>query len=376
MTKIQQCRKSFKSFFKPSVLISIIIFLVCIIGLLYINRSCNDCFYATHIIAPILTSVIAAIVVALTIEIKSHVASLQNIIVEAFTSNSFLEKLPDERLQEIRSNAITQMHKQKYPYMQKGLMNMDKDIFTALMNPYYETYRETAIYHKTKLFAWNPDNEVHERVLFRSVNVQYTIKSPTADSVESEADLSIKKCIQKPIENDSEEIIRRIFSICHFYVSIDGAERVDIKDMIGYDIKKLDVQDEYYNTSVKLVYAHDSGNGIKRMSKDNKNSGIFVEYKKSVKVEIDYEIFLPIEDNHFTNRLKYPTKSFRIDCICHDDNNVRLYGQLLGTFTDNSKIKISHPKDNIISIESFDWLLPRNGVFIILCEKTHAKDRT
>jgi len=95
----------------------------------------------------------------------------------------------------------------------------------------------------------------------------------------------------------------------------------------------------------------------------------------ALKVEVDYEIYLPIEDNHFTNRLKYPAKSFRIDCICNDDDNVRLYGELLGTFTENSKIKISHPNDNVISIEAFDWLLPRNGVFVILCEKTSSIDR-
>ena len=83
----------------------------------------------------------------------------------------------------------------------------------------------------------------------------------------------------------------------------------------------------------------------------------------------NYDIYLPLEDNHFTNRLKYPAKSFRLDCLCDDDDNVRFFGELLGTFTKISQVKTTHPKDNIMSIEALDWLLPRNGVFVVMCEK-------
>lgn len=329
MNEIKSFFKGVLEFFKPSVLVSIIVFLLCIIGILYIYQSWPTNFYATKIIAPILISIVAAIVVSLTIDIKSYVSSVQDIIIDAFTSNSFLEKLPDDRLQEIRSNAITQMHKQKYPNMQEGLMGLDKEIFTALMHPYYETYREIAIYYKDKKISWDPSKNHMEQVLFRTDNIQYTIKSPTPDSVDTEADLSIRKCIQKPIKDNDLNVINQIFKINHFYVSIDDADRIDI-------------QDDYYNTSLKLVCQNSLDNRIRRKSKyDNSSDGIFVEYKKMVKVEIDYEIYLPMEDNHFTNRLKYPTKSFRIDCFCNDSDDTRFYGQLLGTFTDNSKIKIS-----------------------------------
>lgn len=361
------------SFFTKPILMTIIIALLAIIGLFCVNTWFNGNFYAESIIAPILTSIIAAVIVSLTIDIKKQVSGIQNMIIDTFTSNSFLEKLTDERLQDIRSNAITEMHKQRYPNMQKGLMDKDKEIFSALMHPYYEIYRETAIYYKNKNLNWNTfSSENGTKVLYRTVNIQYTIKSPTMDSIEDIADISIRKCVQTPIDSNNEQTIKKIFNLSHFYISVDGAERFDIKDDIKYEIKQLESHSDYYSTSVSLLY---DGTNAKIISTHNNLKGIFVKYEKSIKVEIDYEIYLPIEDNHFTNRLKYPAKSFRIDCICNDDDNVRLYGELLGTFTENSKIKISHPNDNVISIEAFDWLLPRNGVFVILCEKTTSIDR-
>ncbi|MDE6507654.1 MAG: hypothetical protein K2L04_04230 [Alistipes sp.] len=366
-------KKRFKSFFTPSVWATILFGCISIILLLVINKSASG-FYVEKIANPILTSILAAVVVSLSFDVKKHVASLQSVIVDAFTSNNFLEKLPDERLKELRSATITEMHKQKYPNMQKGLMNMDREIFSALMHPYYESFRETAIYYKHKKFAWNAEG-TEEPVLYRTVNIQYVIKSPTRDTESTWANLSIKKCIQNPIKSElHQDDINRIFKLKHFYVSIDDGKRTDISEDVKYIIRPLDSSDEYYNTSVVLSCGQNCDR--KFYGSHNNDEGIFVEYKTSVQVEIEYEIYLPKEDNHFTNRLKYPTKSFRVDCICNDDDNVRMYGELLGTFTENQKIRISHPKDNIISIEAFDWLLPRNGVFVVLGEKNVQKDRT
>jgi len=367
--------KRFKSFFTASVWATIVIGCLAVIALLIVNKSYEDSsnFYVDKIVSPIFTSILAAVVVSLSFDVKKHVASLQNVIVDAFTSNGFLEKLPDERLKKLRSEAITQMHKQQYPNMQKGLMNMDQEIFAALMHPYYESFRETAIYYKHKKFAW-VETEQEEPVLFRTVNIQYVIKSPTRDTESTWANLSIRKCIQSPVKNLRSDEVKRVFNLKHFYVSVDDGERSDISQEIEYIISPLDASDEYYNTSVVLSCGRNCDRQFHAMH--NNEPGIFVEYKTSVRVEIEYEIYLPKEDNHFTNRLKYPTKSFRIDCICDDDDNVRMYGELLGTFTENQKIKISHPKDNIISVEAFDWLLPRNGVFVVLGEKNMSKDRT
>ena len=207
------------SFFTKPILMTIIIALSAIIGLFCVNTFCSGNFYAESIIAPI--------------DIKKQVSGIQDMIIDTFTSNSFLEKLPDERLQDIRSNAITEMHKQRYPNMQKGLMDKDKEIFYALMHPYYEVYRETAIYYKNKNFNWDTfSDENGTKVLYRTVNIQYTIKSPTMDSVEDTADLSIRKCVQTPIESNNEQIIKKIFNLSHFYISVDEDDRYDIKDAI------------------------------------------------------------------------------------------------------------------------------------------------
>lgn len=368
---VRESWSSIKKFFSASTLFAIIIFLLCIVFLLLIDKYWKDSFLSKSLFIPISSSIIAAIVVTLTIDIKKQVSSMQNLIIDAFTTNSFLEKLTDDRLKEIRSRAITQMHKQKYPNMQQGLMDMDKEIFSALMRPYYETYRETAIYQRNIRFAWRLGGTEVD-VLHKCDTIQYTIKSPTSDNEKTTANISIGKSIQTPEElgEVDESDIKRIFNIRYFNVTIDDHKKIDIKDKLKYLPSTLGSSEDYYNTRILLSIS--PFEGFKDKIEGNNANGIFVEYKKEIRVEICYEIYTPIEDNHFTNRLKYPAKSFRLDCICNDDK-VRFYGELLGTFTENSKIKISHASDNILSIESFEWLLPRNGVFVVLCEKEHKK---
>ena len=251
--------------------------------------------------------------------------------------------------------------------MQDGLLEKDKEIFHALTNPYYESFRETNLFYKNELFAWDR-NGAEEAVLFKNVDVQYTFKSPNSEYVPTIVDLSICKSLTLPISiGDESTPIERIWKLKQFSVSIDGGEEVAIEGDIKYHIKDLSSVDDYYNKSVRTYYTgtHDS---IKECNKEKK--GIFVTFKKSVRVHINYDIYLPIEDNHYTSRLKYPAKSFSITCVCKDDLNVKFYGELLGTFMDSSELKITHPDDSILTIEASNWLLPKNGVVIMLCEKT------
>lgn len=359
-----------KKFFTINVLVAVIIILICIIGLLYINQYFRDAFLTKVLFTPICSAIIAGFIVSLIIDIKKQAADVQSLIVESFVSDSFLDKLPDYRLSDLREKILELLMLNRYPNLQSGLKDKEREIYDALINPYYDLYRETGVYYKNKKFAWGTDSD-EESVLFRSVNVKYTIKSPTADTTESIANLSLSKTIQRPkIGNIKSE--KDIFIINHFYVTIDNKERIDIKNDISYQTKPLEEIENYYNTSIQVNYT-----GYQESIKptcDNKK-GIFVSFKENIQVDIYYDIYLPKEDNHFTSRLKYPAKSFRIDCICSDSENVRFYGELLGTFTKNTQIKTSHIKDNMLSIETSDWLLPRNGVFVILCEKSNQNHK-
>lgn len=354
-----------KVFFTRNVLLGIIICLVCAIIILIVSPFSDEYNWIDTFVIPILSAIIAGFIVSLVIDIKKQVTGIQNLIVKSFTENAFLEHLEEDDISELRENALGQLLTRKYPNMQNGLRAKDTELSAALIKPYYEVFRETGVYSKHRKFSWSQEGDA-EDVLFRNVDIQYTLKSPKSKDDITTADLSIGKSLQIPLRSGEPKDHKDIFRITQFYIIIDGTIKIDIANNLHFHASDLSSIEDYYNQKINV--SHDGTHHNIRNTHEGQ-TGIFVDFHESVDVHINYDIYLPVEDNHFTNRLKYPAKSFRLDCLCDDDDNVRFYGELLGTFTKNSQVKTTHPKDNIMSIEALDWLLPRNGVFVVMCEK-------
>ncbi len=349
-----------KAIFTNSVLWLIIIALV-----LFIVFIVNELLWEFCLISDVCISIVSAIIVTLVINMRAQLVDMKDLIIDSFTDDKYLLTLSEDRLQEARTHALEVLKKKEYPNMQQGLIQKEQKVFDAIINPYYEFFREDGVYYTKENFAWDGINA--ENVLKRSTTVKYILKSPKKRNNPIIGDLSISKSVF--MHNPSlcsEDEVKRVFNIQHFYVSIDGGERVDIAKDIRMNIKPLDEVREFYNVGISLEY---NGNSQGFQSIYDNRKGIYVSFGEAVDVEVVYDIFLPRSDNHFTSRIKYPAKSFRIDCYCNDDNKMQFYGELLGAFTKNDSIHIKHTSNNIISIEATDWLLPRNGVFILLCEK-------
>ncbi|HNN71458.1 MAG TPA: hypothetical protein PKG89_09465, partial [Ferruginibacter sp.] len=62
---------------------------------------------------------------------------------------------------------------------------------------------------------------------------------------------------------------------------------------------------------------------------------------------------------------KIPVKSFRLD-YHFPVQGVKLFASCFGTmaFSEAGNMKIIHEEDHI-SVESYSWLLPGNGVFVV-----------
>lgn len=352
-------------FFTINLCVGIIIILVCIITILYVSQNYPNEYWAEYLVLPMSSAIIAGFLVSIVIDIRKQVSDIQNIIVRSFTTFDFLQQLSDDDLAELRVKALKQINDRKFPYMQDGLMAKEKDIFKALTDPYYSTYRETGIYKRDVKFKWS-DEGPEESALYRRVNIEYTINSPKSENEITTADLCLGKTMDIPPHIKNPKNSDEIFIIKHFVVTIDGGEKRDITKKLLYKTTKLREIDNYYNSHIKVVY-DGTDNGIRGYN--GQENGIFVDFHKSIDVQVNYEVYLPVNDAHFTSRLKYSAKSFRIDCVCEDDKNVRFHGELLGTFTSAKQRKITHVQNNMLSIEAFDWLLPKNGVFVVMCEE-------
>lgn len=355
--------------FTKNVLWGIIICLICALIIIIVSPYSETYNWIDTLLIPIMSAIIAGFIVSFTIDIKQHVTDIHELIINSFTKNKFIEHLTDNQIQKLRQAALKQLIKSQYPEMQEGLVEKDREIFHALTNPYYESFSETNIFYRNRRFAWI-EGGPEEPVLFKNVDLHYTIKSPKSNKIPTTVDLSICKSLIAPKEftNDDNEI-KRLWNIKEFSVTIDNGEETIITDDLKYQVKDLSSIDNYYNKSVRTYY---NGNhkSICMNGDDNElKPGVFLTFKQSVEVHINYDIYLPIEDNHYANRLKYPAKSFSITCFCDDDSNVKFYGELLGTFVDSSELKITHPADHILTIVASNWLLPKNGVVIMMCEK-------
>lgn len=359
------------NFFTVNLLLGIIIILLCVIAIIFVSRSHSDQEWAKYIVLPICSSIIAGFCVSIVIDIRKNVANVQSLIVKSFTDYEFLKQLTEDEISELRKKALKQLHERKYPNMQEGLMSKEKEVFDALIKPYYSRYRETGVYKRKMKFKWGEGLE-EERVLFRRVNVEYTINSPLSGDNLSSANLSMKKTLDIPKHVEKPKDAKEIFTIKHFLVSIDGKEAIDIKDDIDYKVSEQKSIDHYYNTVIELFYKGHN-NAFKSVD-SQQNLGVFVDFNKSIDVHLIYDIFLPYNDMHFTSRLRYPAKSFRIDCFCEDDPDVHFFGELLGTFTSSKQRKITHAQENMLSIEALDWLLTKNGVYVIMCAKKDKND--
>ena len=352
-------------FFTINLCVGIIIILLCVITIIYVSQNYPDTYWAEYLVLPMSSAIIAGFLVSIVIDIRKQVSDIQDLIVRSFTKFEFLKQLPEEDLMQLRVDALKQINERKYPNMQNGLMSKEKDIFKAMTNPYYSTYRETGVYKRHISFKWGDESQ-EQPALFRRVNIEYIINSPLDESEITVADLSLGKTMDIPPFIDKPKDPKDIFIIKHFVISIDGGEKRDIVDELSYRITKLREIDNYYNSHKEVVYCGNE-NGFR--SHYGQEYGIFVDFHKSIEVQVVYEVYLPINDAHFTSRLKYTAKSFRIDCVCEDDQNVRFYGELLGTFTSAKQRKITHVQNNMLSIEAFDWLLPKNGVFVVMSEE-------
>ena len=92
-------------FFTSNVLWGVIIILLCIIGIILLTIYLEEKSLLREILIPILTAVIAGFLVSFVIDIKKQVVGIQELILESFTGNKFLEHLDEGQIFQLRKEA-------------------------------------------------------------------------------------------------------------------------------------------------------------------------------------------------------------------------------------------------------------------------------
>lgn len=358
-----------------------------------IAKECINCHVWNIVFDCLLSfgiSLFAGVILAKIVNIPQNLDDFTQIVTTSLSSFRYLRSLTKEQLISLRNRVTFELHTKNLPNMPQGLLRLDKKVCDLLSKPYYKVYREIIQCHNEGdyndvAFGYTEQNDIKagQKFFWKEVTQEYTIKNPYGKQTPIKADIGIRNHIflTKGCR------IQNVFKIDSYQISIDGHPYVNIMNALNVVYNNhtkctsdIDPNTTTYNTGLYVmtkdekVISLEYLNSLSTRSSDSSDIGyestdsareMLVLFNDTVSVKFKYKQVIPVEDNHFTKRLKYSTKSYRLDYFSED--NVQLFGQLLGTLIDQSQVAVNQSKDGKhISIESFEWLLPQSGAFVAM----------
>lgn len=296
------------------------------------------------IIEGVCISLIAGAIVSMLVDLPSRLRDYEDSFLNMLSSDRYISLLDEQKLESLREKITTQLHKEVAPRMADGLIAIDQRICKLLRKPYYEYYRQHISCEKE-----------NNGYIQKTNQIEYKLINPYGEKLEREERIKIRSLVLNK-DKTKDDILKDI----HIKYSADGNKEEDVSAQISVREELHIGESQYYDTRVYI-----EKNGSNRPSN---RAGIDVKFKDYLIVKITYTIIVPNIDTSFTKRLMYPAKSFRLDYLTKDDG-IKLFGQVFGTEVKQADISVKSQEDNIISLESFDWLLPQNGAVIVMCKK-------
>lgn len=357
-----------------------------------------------EIASGIAASVLAGAIVAYTADIPSLISSFKKLIIDSLISNSYLENIDKDQLKSIKKTVVKNLHKDVE--LPESLLQLDANLGDMFDNPYYSFFNEIVFCHKKGAFAEvsammeesgksstlaaksNPPRKDQaiddtERYVLKDITNEFEIINPTTKEII--ADIGIRKTFDLPPGRTTEDL----FLLQQFEVTIDGGKAVDI----GVDVETFKKQSVKRSSPETMTYDSTMGIALKDTTQGKELTSmnlsfherrsdpkflprtsdspcqLNVKFDKSVRVVLKYRMIVPERDNHFTRRMRYSAESFLLNYYCED--KVQIHGQVLGTLVKQEKITIVQDDNhkNGILIQCRGWLLPGNGIFVVLDDK-------
>lgn len=299
------------------------------------------------ILSGVSISIIAGAILTFIIDIPSKLKEYETSFLNALSSNNYLKSLDEAKLIQLRKDTTEQLHAKNAPFMATGLIDIDQRICDLLKQPYYTRYRQSVICSDIA----NDSDYVYKEHM-----VDYCLKNPYGKNKEAVEYIGFSNLILKK-NGDVNDFISHL----KIEYKIDDNDKLEFAHN-SYKIESTSLNNkvEFYDTKLMLC-------GISNDSQPE-SRGIKVCFKKTLEVHMEYRIKVPKDDICFSKRMRHPVKNFRLD-YSYTNSQIKLFGQIFGTELKQSDISIKYLADNIISLETFDWLLPDNGAIVVMTKK-------
>lgn len=332
---------------------------------------------------------IAGLLVAILVDTPQLVSSFQKTLTQALASNDYLEDLPNEKLEALRRKTVRLIHKDS-SRVPPSFLQLDDDLCGLIDAPYYEYLEESIVVGKKKRYeeilkedgVGEIDIPADVGDFFKKdVQIEFQIKNPGQNSIS--AFIGLSKSLDLPANCKLENA----YVFKSFEVTIDGGETYDIRNALliercmvspgrvgsdpntmTYDtVVRMSIKDGVDLTWESIRHLYLGGEIKYESSEFDTKKDVKVIFNDNVRVRIRYSQLFPIADSHYTRRLKYSAKSYMLSYTCQDD--YVLHGQILGTLIRQSDMSIIKNNDNNLTLICRNWLLPKNGAFIVMDDK-------
>lgn len=293
-------------------------------------------------------SAIASLIISRAIDLPAKLREYETSFLNALSSNRYINTLHKDQLKRLRTDVTNALYSKTSPNMAKGLIDLDADICDLLDNVYCVRYRQTVICS---------EDTTNKGMVIKKNRVEYELVNPHQGEINEK--IYFTNLYRKLDDKDDISKYFPRFEVKLFKKENLQGEYEPMPELNNYgliDGPKPDSESEFYNARVDFA------------DKESKNIGYSVHFKYMLKVVISFTIVVPEDDICFTKRVKVPTCNFRVD-YSYDSKNVKLYGQLFGTNIDQSEVSVNNMGDNKISLETSQWLLPKDGAIVVVTRK-------
>ncbi|MEP7164565.1 MAG: hypothetical protein ABI741_07720 [Ferruginibacter sp.] len=333
-----------KSAKKPLQLI-ILIFLgiICILISILVRHACEDGKSCENniIIADLLNALGDALIIGPTLswilDLPAMIDYFKRITVESLISKDYLNTLPRDKLLELRKECTQKIHLKDSETVEKGLINLDESVCDLLTQPYCERFRQNTVCHS-------------EGDYFKKKHyIEEYIINPLDKKV------TYKDFPKTYLEMEPGQVVDDVYKISNLTVKIDDDDEKDITAQVK--VLPSDVTQTDIHYSFGIYWADLQGNPLT------------FDFTKSLTIKKVVIVITKKTDINYYKRVTMPVKSFKID-YTYSGSDLKLIGSCFGTlsYPTEGGMKIIQ-EDSYISIESFNWMLPGNGIFIVKVPK-------
>lgn len=340
---------------------------------------------SVDIIKSICLSVFVASVMAFLVDIPGKMKEYQSYFVDLLSSNEYLKQMDESALMDLRAKITWILHSKDIPNMPKGLIDLDGELCDMLRKPFFRDYSQINDVRctgdefvktiKTQYSAFNPYGFSHPVIMDIGLGIEMIIPEPNVYDDDAslqafvEDKLSIKRfCII--FDDRKEEVDLRPY-VQIVYKRHGRGEWSGNQDSRRVQIHLINKDENRPVLSDIIVDNNQQKSDISVKLDENRTySRLDCEIKNKIQVELDYIIKVTNKDKLFSKKLRYPVKYLYFEYAFDKDSDYEIDGQLIGTMIDPSDRLINVSEDRKrITMRTNAWLLPRNGVVVVINKK-------